>query len=73
MHRPHNSPENYFESCKSSIFRVYFRVELVATIIQHLYHKGDGYNAYEVSMALQSSGGPFIAERPMYWNAAGTQ
>jgi|GEM_PF-707619 len=48
-------------------------VDIVATVIQHLYHTGDGYNGYEVSMAVQSNGGPFIAERPMYWNASGTQ
>jgi len=46
---------------------------MVGTVIQHLYHNSDGYNGYEVSMAVQSSSGPFIAERPMYWNAAGTQ
>jgi hypothetical protein len=50
-----------------------FTVDMVAIVIQHLYHKGDGYSAYEVSMALQSSSSPFIAERPVYWNAAGTQ
>jgi len=46
---------------------------MVGTVIQHLYHKGDGYNGYEVSMAVQSNSGPFIAERPMYCNAAGSQ
>jgi hypothetical protein len=45
----------------------------VATVIQHLYHNGDGYPGYEVSLAVQSSSGPFVAERPMYWNASGTQ
>ena len=50
-----------------------FTLDMVGTVIQHLYHKGDGYNGYEVSMAVQSNSGPFIAERPMYWNAAGSQ
>ncbi|HYX51424.1 MAG TPA: hypothetical protein VE843_16880, partial [Ktedonobacteraceae bacterium] len=48
-------------------------VDITGVVIQHLYHHSDGYNGYEVSMAVQSSSGPFIAERPMYWNAAGTQ
>ena len=50
-----------------------FTIDIVGTVIQHLYHHSDGYNGYEVSMAVQSSSGPFIAERPMYWNASGTQ
>jgi endoglucanase len=50
-----------------------YTVDIVATVMQHLYHSGDGYAGYEVSMALQSSSGPFVAERPMYWNASGTQ
>jgi len=50
-----------------------FTLDMVGTVIQHLYHKGDGYNGYEVSMAVQSNSGPFIAERPMYWSAAGNQ
>ncbi len=50
-----------------------FTLDIVGTVIQHLYHKADGYNGYEVSMAAQSNSGPFIAERPMYWDAAGTQ
>ena len=50
-----------------------FTLDIVGTVIQHLYHKADGYNGYEVSMAAQSSSGPFIAERPMYWDVAGTQ
>jgi hypothetical protein len=41
-------------------------------VIQHLYHTSDGYNGYEISLAVQSSNGPFVVERPMYWNASGT-
>ena len=48
-------------------------VDIVAVVIGHLYHSGDGYQGYEVLIAVQSSSGPFVAERPMYWNAAGTQ
>jgi outer membrane protein assembly factor BamB len=50
-----------------------YTVDIVGTVIQHLFHNGDGYNGFEVSMAVQSSNGPFVVERPMYWNASGTQ
>ncbi len=50
-----------------------YTVDIVATVIQHVYHNGDGYQGYEISMAVQSSGGAFVVERPMYWNASGTQ
>jgi streptogramin lyase len=49
-----------------------YTVDMVAVVIQHLYHTGDGYNGYEISLAVQSSNGPFVVERPMYWNASGT-
>ncbi len=48
-------------------------VDIVAVVIGHLYHSGDSYPGYEVSMAVQSHSSPFVAERPMYWNASGTQ
>ncbi len=50
-----------------------YTLDVVHTVIQYMYHPSDGYLGYEVSMALQSSSGPFVAERPMYWNASGTQ
>jgi hypothetical protein len=50
-----------------------YTVDMVAMVIQHMYHAGDGYNGYEISLAVQSSSGPFVVERPMYWNASGTQ
>ncbi len=50
-----------------------YTVDMVAMVIQHMYHPNDGYNGYEISLAVQSSGGPFVVERPMYWNASGTQ
>jgi streptogramin lyase len=49
-----------------------YTVDMVAVVIQHLYHTGDGYNGYEISLAVHSSNGPFVVERPMYWNASGT-
>jgi hypothetical protein len=45
---------------------------MVAIVMQHLFHAGNGYNGYEISMAVQSSNGSFVVERPMYWNASGT-
>jgi endoglucanase len=50
-----------------------YTVDLVAMVMQHLFHAGDGYNGYEVSLAVQGSSGPFVVERPMYWNASATQ
>jgi hypothetical protein len=50
-------------------------VDITATVVQNVVHTSGSTPAYEVSMAVQSSGGPFVAERPMYSNTgpAGTQ
>jgi hypothetical protein len=48
-------------------------VDMVAMVQQHVFHSGNGYPGYEISLAVQSSSGPFVVERPMYWNASGTQ
>ncbi len=50
-----------------------YTVDMVAIVNQNMFHSGDGYSGYEISMAVQSSNGPFVVERPMYWNASGTQ
>src|SRR6266536_302286 len=50
-----------------------YTVDMAAIVIQHMYHPSDGYNGYEISLAVHSSNGPFVVERPMYWNASGTQ
>ncbi len=50
-----------------------YTVDIVAMVLQHMYQSGDTFKAFEVSMALQSSSGPFVAERPMYWNASSTE
>ena len=50
-----------------------FTIDMVAIVQQHVFHAGDGYQGYEISMAVQSSNGPFVVERPMYWNTSGTQ
>ena len=50
-----------------------FTIDMVAIVNQHMFHAGNGYKGYEISLAVQSSNGPFVVERPMYWNASGTQ
>ncbi len=50
-----------------------YTIDIGNIVLAYMYHYGDGNNGYEVSMALQSTSGPFVAERPMYWNIAGTQ
>ena len=50
-----------------------YTVDMAAIVIQHMYQPTNGYNGYEISLAVQSSNGPFVVERPMYWNASGTQ
>lgn len=46
--------------------------DITALVHQFLYHSGDKVQAFEVSMFLQSNGN-FVAERPMYFNASGSQ
>jgi hypothetical protein len=50
-------------------------VDITVAVLQHMVSAGAGDPGYEVAMTVQSSGGPFVAERPMYSNtgAGGTQ
>jgi len=49
-------------------------VNIDDAVVQHLLHPDDGVGGYEVSMTVQTTdGSSFVAERPMYWNASGTQ
>ena len=51
-------------------------VDITGMVIRSLYHLGDNFRGYEVAMTVQTTatlGGPFVAERPMYINAAGIQ
>jgi hypothetical protein len=52
-----------------------FTVNITNMVAENLVNSGEGYQAYEVSMIVQSSSGAFVAERPMYWNTGmyGTQ
>ena len=48
-------------------------VNITTLVAQHLVHSGDDVRGYEVSMTVQSANDtPFLAERPMYWNTAGS-
>src|SRR4029077_20738474 len=49
-----------------------YTASINSEVLTYMYHPTDGNNVYEVSMAVQSSSA-FVAERPMYWNIAGTQ
>jgi hypothetical protein len=43
-------------------------------VVLLMYHNGDGTAGYQVSMTIQTTDGSvFVAERPLYWNASGTQ
>lgn len=48
-------------------------IDITAMVLQYLIHPGDSSQAYAVSMMVSSNDGTFLAERPMYWNAGGTQ
>ena len=48
-------------------------VDIVNVVLHNLYRNGDGFKGFEVSMTVQTASGPFVAERPMYWNASNTQ
>ena len=52
-----------------------FTVDITGLVAQRLIVPHDTYLGYEVSMVMQSNGGAFVAERPMYWNTGshGTQ
>jgi streptogramin lyase len=50
--------------------------DITGMVIHNLYHNGDGFKGYEVSMTVQTTatqGGPFVAERPMYLNVGSIQ
>jgi hypothetical protein len=52
-----------------------YTVDITGLVLLHLIQAGDTYLGYEVSLTVQSNSGPFVAERPMYWNTgpSGTQ
>ena len=52
-----------------------FTIDITGMVMLHLIQPADTYLGYEVSLTVQSNTGPFVAERPMYWNTGpgGTQ
>ncbi len=50
-------------------------VDLVKTVLQNMCNPGAPSACWEISMTVQTlnNGGAFVAERPMYFNASGTQ
>jgi streptogramin lyase len=50
-----------------------FTQDISALTLAHLVQPGDDFHAYEVSITVQTlDGSLFVAERPMYWNTAGS-
>ncbi len=68
-----NNAGGYYTTSVTVKARSRYTADITAMVINNLYRAGSGFAGYEVSMVVQSSNGPFVAERPMYWNAASTQ
>jgi hypothetical protein len=79
LQNPTMTPETIFVTLVNADGRVFtqgylvvaesrFTVDITGLVLQHLLVPDDTYRGYEVSMVVQSSDGPFVAERPMYWN-----
>ncbi|GAC1300255.1 MAG: hypothetical protein NVSMB27_40640 [Ktedonobacteraceae bacterium] len=81
---PTNITENLYVTLVNGLGRTYSQwvqvgphtrstLSITSLVQQHLVHPGDGNTGYEVSMVVQSlNNAPFVAERPMYWNAMGS-
>jgi len=67
-----NEAGGYYATSITVVGHSRYTVDITGMIINHLYRSGTGFAGYEDSMVVQSSG-MFVAERPIYWNASGTQ
>ena len=67
-----NEAGGYYATSISVLGHSRYTVDITGMVIRSLYRSGEGFAGYEVSMVVQSSG-VFVAERPIYWNASGTQ
>jgi hypothetical protein len=67
-----NEAGGYFSTSVNVPGHSRYTVDITGMVISHLYRAGEGFAGFEVSMVVQSSG-VFVAERPIYWNASGTQ
>jgi hypothetical protein len=63
-----NEEGHGFTQTVSLVAHSRFTIDVTALVLQHLIQPNDTVAGYEVSMTVQSSGGSFLAERPMYWN-----
>ena len=68
-----NNAGGYYTTSVTVGAHTRYTADITGMVIGHLYHAGNGFAGYEVSMVVQSPNGVFVAERPMYWNAASTQ
>ena len=51
-----------------------YTVNVDEPVVLAMYHSGDGTAGYQVSLTVQTTDkSVFVAERPLYWNASGTQ
>ena len=66
-----NEAGGYYTTAVNVVAHSRYTVDITGMILSHLYN-GTGFQGYEDSIVVQSSG-VFVAERPMYWNASGTQ
>ena len=67
-----NEAGGYYATAVTVVGHSRYTVDITGMVIHKLYRAGMGFAGYEVSMVVQSSG-VFVAERPLYWNASGTQ
>jgi endoglucanase len=67
-----NEAGGYYATAVTVVAHSRYTIDVTGMIIAHLYRSGTGFAGYEDSMVVQSSG-VFVAERPLYWNASGTQ
>jgi hypothetical protein len=69
-----NGKSNTYQFSIVVEMRSRYTVNINDVVTQNLVHPNDGVGDYEVSMTVQTTDGSvFVAERPMYWNASGTQ
>jgi polyvinyl alcohol dehydrogenase (cytochrome) len=51
-----------------------YTVNVDEPVVLRMFHSGDGTAGYQVSLTVQTTDkSVFVAERPLYWNAGGTQ
>lgn len=85
LQNPTANPETVYVTLVNSKGRTYtppgyvvpansrYNIDITAVVVQHMVKPGDNYQGYEVAMTVQTLNNSFfVAERPMYWNTAGS-